>query len=51
MIIELFEGNPILEPIGKQQLGIAASFNAAAILLNKQVHLLYRAMAMTTYHV
>ncbi len=39
-----FEGNPILEPIGEHNWESRLVFNAAAILLNKQVHLLYRAM-------
>lgn len=39
-----FEGNPILEPIGKHNWESRLVFNAAAILLNKKVHLLYRAM-------
>jgi len=39
-----FEGNPILEPIGEHKWESRLVFNAAAILLNNQVHLLYRAM-------
>ena len=39
-----FEGNPILEPIGTHNWESRLVFNAAAISVNKQVHLIYRAM-------
>jgi predicted GH43/DUF377 family glycosyl hydrolase len=39
-----FEGNPILKPTGKHYWESRAVFNAAAISIDKQIHLLYRAM-------
>ncbi|MCW3994850.1 MAG: glycosidase [Candidatus Bathyarchaeota archaeon] len=39
-----FEGNPILKPDGKHDWESRTVSNAAAILLDKQIHLLYRAM-------
>jgi predicted GH43/DUF377 family glycosyl hydrolase len=42
--LKRFEGIPILEPRGNHSWESRLVFNAAAILLNKQVHLLYRAM-------
>jgi len=42
--LKRFEGNPILEPIGIHNWESRLVFNAAAISVNKQVHLIYRAM-------
>jgi predicted GH43/DUF377 family glycosyl hydrolase len=42
--LKRFEGNPILEPIGTHNWESRLVFNAAAISVNKQVHLIYRAM-------
>jgi len=42
--LKRFEGNPILEPIGNHSWESRLVFNAAAVLVNKQVHILYRAM-------
>jgi len=42
--LKRFEGNPILEPIGTHNWESRLVFNAAAIAVNKQVHLIYRAM-------
>ncbi len=38
-----FEGNPILEPIGRHNWESRLVFNAATILINKKVPILYRA--------
>jgi beta-1,2-mannobiose phosphorylase / 1,2-beta-oligomannan phosphorylase len=42
--LKRFEGNPILEAIGKHSWESRLVFNAAAIYADKQVHLIYRAM-------
>jgi predicted GH43/DUF377 family glycosyl hydrolase len=39
-----FEGNPILKPIAENPWESRRVFNAAAIVLNKRIHLLYRAI-------
>ncbi|NLF87923.1 glycosidase [Candidatus Bathyarchaeota archaeon] len=39
-----YEGNPILKPIGTNSWESRLVFNAGAALVNKQVHLIYRAM-------
>jgi beta-1,2-mannobiose phosphorylase / 1,2-beta-oligomannan phosphorylase len=39
-----FEGNPIIEPLPQCSWQSKATFNPAAIVLNDQVHLLYRAV-------
>lgn len=44
MFLKRYEGNPILEPIAKHSWESRLVFNAAAVLVDKQVHLLYRAM-------
>lgn len=44
MILEKFVGNPIIRPHPGHPWESYATFNAAAIYLNKKVHLLYRAI-------
>ncbi len=39
-----FEGNPILKPVGTHSWESRATFNAAAVSINKQIRLLYRAI-------
>jgi len=39
-----FEGNPILKPIAKHPWESRRVFNAAAVVLNKRIHILYRAI-------
>jgi predicted GH43/DUF377 family glycosyl hydrolase len=43
-ILKRFEGNPILQPIGTHSWESRLVFNAGAVLLGGQVHLIYRAM-------
>lgn len=42
--MQRFQGNPILEPIGTHAWESRRVFNAAALLADKRIHILYRAM-------